>query len=242
MPKIDKAVLLAAGRGTRMREMTADLPKPMLEVRGKPVLQHIVEGLRDAGVTDFLIIVGYRAEAVQNFFGDGSRYKIGIQYATQTVQDGTGRVVELAKNFVAGAPFVLGYGDILVAPENYKRIVDLPTSVEGLISVTRGEDVSKGGAVFVNEQMELVDLREKSDGWSGLSEHAEPWYNAGLYAFGPAIFGFTSKLKPSPRGEYELTDAIREFAQSGRKVQALELTGNWADVRDPETLARLNAS
>ncbi|PYJ51422.1 MAG: nucleotidyl transferase, partial [Verrucomicrobia bacterium] len=74
MARIDKAVLLAAGRGTRMREMTTDLPKPMLEVRGKPVLQHIVEGLRDAGVRGFLIIVGYRADTVQNFFGDGSRY------------------------------------------------------------------------------------------------------------------------------------------------------------------------
>jgi UDP-N-acetylglucosamine diphosphorylase / glucose-1-phosphate thymidylyltransferase / UDP-N-acetylgalactosamine diphosphorylase / glucosamine-1-phosphate N-acetyltransferase / galactosamine-1-phosphate N-acetyltransferase len=236
MSKIDKAVLLAAGRGTRMREMTADLPKPMLEVRGKPVLRHIVEGLRDAGVTDFLIIVGYRAEAVQNFFGDGSRYKIRIQYATQTVQDGTGRVVELAKNYVAGAPFVLGYGDILVAPENYKRIVDHPTSVEALISVTRGEDVSKGGAVFVNEQMELVDLREKPKP----GEPTSPWYNAGLYAFRPTIFDFAAKLKPSPRGEYELTDAIRELARSGKKVQALELTGKWADVRDPEVLARLN--
>src|SRR5436189_2439561 len=101
MAKIDKAVLLAAGRGTRMREMTAELPKPMLEVRGKPVLQHIVEGLRDAGIANFLIVVGYRAEAVQNFFGDGSRYKAAIQYAIQTVQDGTGRVVELAKNFAA---------------------------------------------------------------------------------------------------------------------------------------------
>src|SRR4029077_17672617 len=157
MPKIDKAVLLAAGRGTRMREMTADLPKPMLEVRGKPVLQHIVEGLRDAGVAHFLIIVGYRADAVQNFFGDGARYKIDIQYATQVTQDGTGRVVELAKNFVSNTPFVLGYGDILVAPENYKRIVDLTNEVEAIVSVTRGEDVSKGGAVFVNARMELVD-------------------------------------------------------------------------------------
>jgi NDP-sugar pyrophosphorylase family protein len=77
--KIDKAVLLAAGRGTRMREMTTELPKPMLAVRGRPVLQHIVEGLRDAGLREFLIIVGYRADAVQNFFGDGSRYKILIQ-------------------------------------------------------------------------------------------------------------------------------------------------------------------
>ncbi len=235
--KIDKAVLLAAGRGTRMREMTAEIPKPMLEVRGKPVLQHIVEGLRDAGINSFLIIVGYRAEAVQNFFGDGSRYNAAIQYSTQTVQDGTGRVVELAKNFAANTPFILGYGDILVAPENYERIVDLPEAIEATISVTRGEDVSKGGAVFVNEQMELIDLREKPKP----GEPTSPWYNAGLYAFRPSIFDFTAKLKPSPRGEYELTDAIRELGQSGKKVQAIELTGSWADVRDPEVLAKLNA-
>jgi dTDP-glucose pyrophosphorylase len=237
MTKIDKAVLLAAGRGTRMRELTADLPKPMIEVRGKPVLQHIVEGLRDAGVRKFLVIVGYRADAVQNFFGDGSRYKIDIQYVAQITQDGTGRVVDLARNFVGDSAFVLAYGDILVAAENYKRIVGLADDVEALISVTRGEDVSKGGAVFLNEKMELVDLREKSKP----GEATSPWYNAGLYAFRPSIFEFTAKLKPSPRGEYELTDAIRELAQSGKKVQALELTGEWADVRDPEILAKLNA-
>ena len=237
MTKIDKAVLLAAGRGTRMRELTADLPKPMIEVRGKPVLQHIVEGMRDAGVGKFLIIVGYRADAVQTFFGDGARYKIDIQYATQIKQDGTGRVVDLARNFVNDSAFVLAYGDILVERENYKRLVDLADDVEALISVTRGEDVSKGGAVFLNKRMELVDLREKAKP----GEATSPWYNAGLYAFRRSIFEFTAKLKPSARGEYELTDAIRELAQSGQKVKALELTGEWADVRDPEILAKLNA-
>jgi dTDP-glucose pyrophosphorylase len=238
MTKIEKAVVLAAGRGTRMREMTAELPKPMLEVRGKPILQYIVEGLRDAGVRELLIIVGYRADAVQNSFGDGCRYEIQIQYTTQSMQDGTGRVVDLARNFVGESPFVLSYGDILVDPANYKRIGDLPDDVEAIISVKRGEDVSKGGAVFVNEQMELLDLREKTKP----GEPTSSWYNAGLYAFRPSIFGFTAKLKPSPRSEYELTDAIRELAQSGKKVKALELIGEWADVRDPEILARLNRS
>jgi UDP-N-acetylglucosamine diphosphorylase / glucose-1-phosphate thymidylyltransferase / UDP-N-acetylgalactosamine diphosphorylase / glucosamine-1-phosphate N-acetyltransferase / galactosamine-1-phosphate N-acetyltransferase len=234
--KIDKAVILAAGRGKRMREMTAELPKPMLEVRGKPVLQYIVEGLRDAGVRKFLIVVGYRADAVRNFFGDGSRNNIDIKYATQVTQDGTGRVVDLAKDFVGNTPFILAYGDILIDPANYERIVDLTDGVEAIVSVTRGEDVSKGGAVFVNERMELVDLREKPQP----GEPTSPWYNAGFYVFRPSIFEFTAKLKPSPRGEYELTDAIRELAQSAHKVQALELTGDWADVRDPEILARLN--
>jgi len=235
--KIDKAVVLAAGRGTRMRELTAEVPKPMIEVRGKPVLQHIVEGLRDAGVRKFLVIVGYRAGTVQNFFGDGSRYNIAIHYATQTVQDGTGRVIDLAREFVGNSAFVLGYGDILVDPANYKRVVDLPEDVEAIITVTRGEDGSKGGAVFLNDEMDLLDLREKSQP----GEATSPWYNAGVYVFRPSIFERTAKLQPSPRGEYELTDAIRDLARSGRRVKGFELSGEWADVRDPEILAQLNS-
>jgi len=236
MTKINKAVILAAGRGTRMRELTAELPKPMIEVRGKPVLQHIVEGLRDSRITRLLVIVGYRADAVRDFFGDGSRYNLAIEYKTQTVQDGTGRVVELAHEFVADCPFILAYGDILVDPANYKRLVDLSSDVEAVLTVTRGEDVTKGGAVFLDDDMHLVDLREKPKP----GEPTSPWYNAGLYAFRPGIFDFTAKLKPSPRGEYELTDAIRDVAQAGKKVKAIELTGEWSYVRVPETLARLN--
>jgi len=236
MTKIDKAVILAAGRGTRMRELTAEVPKPMIKVRGKPVLQHIVQGLRNSGIGDLLLVVGYRADAVREFFNDGSRYNVAIQYATQTVQDGTGRVVNLARDFAGNRPFILAYGDILIDPMNYRRVADLPDGVEAILTVTRGEDVSKGGAVFVNGQMELIDLREKPKP----GEPTSPWYNAGLYAFRPSIFEFTPKLKPSPRGEYELTDAIRDVARSGKKVKVLELTGEWADVRDPEILARLN--
>jgi len=245
---IDRAVILAAGRGTRMRELTASLPKPMIEVRGKPVLQHIVEGLRDSGIRECLIVVGYRADAVRDFFGDGSRCNLAIQYKTQTVQDGTGRVVELAQDFVDNRPFILAYGDILVGPANYKRVVDLPDDVEAMLIVTRGEDVSKGGAVFLDDKMHLVDIREKVQPVAGIGDagsrdhrsRLQPFYNAGLYAFRPSIFDFAAKLKPSPRGEYELTDAIRDLAQSGKKVKAIELTGEWADVRDPEILAKLN--
>jgi len=237
MSNISKAVLLAAGRGTRMRELTAELPKPMIKVRGKPILLHIVEGLQAAGIKNFLIIVGYHGDAVRSYFDDGTCFGLQIKYATQVVQDGTGRVVDLARDFVGQSPFVLSYGDILVDPVNYKSIVDLPDEVEAIVSVKRNEDVSKGGAVFVNERMEVADIREKSQP----GETTSAWYNAGVYALRPSIFDWTAKLQPSPRGEYELTDAIRDLAQCGKKVKALELTGAWADVRDPEILAQLNS-
>jgi dTDP-glucose pyrophosphorylase len=233
---ITKAVLLAAGRGTRMRELTQELPKPMLQVRGEPVLQHIIKGLRDAGLTDFLIIVGWHAEVVRDFFDDGAKLGVRVDYATQVVQDGTGKVVELARDFAGLDPFVLSYGDILVAPENYPRICAALAGAEAVVSVKRNEDVTQGGAVFVNERFELIDLREKPKP----GEPTSPWYNAGIYAFRPSIFEFIAKLERSPRGEFELTDAIRNLALAGNKVQALELAGDWADVRDPEILAQLN--
>ncbi len=233
---ISRAVLLAAGRGTRMRELTNDLPKPMIAVRGKPILQHIVEGLGAAGVREVMIIVGYRAEVVREFFGDGGRFGVRVTYATQVQQYGTGKVVELAREFAGEEPFVLSYGDILVDPANYRHLVQLDDSTEAIVSVKHNEDVSQGGAVFVNERFELIDLREKPQP----GEPTSPWYNAGVYAFRPSIFGFIAQLERSPRGEYELTDAIRALALSGRKVQAFELAGDWADVRDPEILAELN--
>src|SRR5438270_10618238 len=152
--KITKAVLLAAGRGTRMRDLTADVPKPMIKVRGKPILLHIVEGLQSASIKDFLIIIGYHGEMVREYFGDGTCFGLRISYAIQTVQDGTGRVLELAREFVGNEPFILHYGDILVDKQNYSKIVDLPNATEAIISVKRGEDVTKGGAVFLNDQME----------------------------------------------------------------------------------------
>jgi len=233
--KVTKAVLLAAGKGTRMKDLTNDLPKPMLEVQGRPILLHIIEGLRAAGVSDFCIVVGYKADVVRGFFGDGSKFGVRITYVTQVVQDGTGRVVELAKEFAGSDAFVLSYGDILISPENYLRLVN-PGDAEALVTVKHNEgEMAKGGCVVVNDRFELTDLIEKPSGPA-----PSPWYNAGVYTFRSAIFDFTARLKLSPRGEYELTDAIRDLAKSGKRVKAIELSGDWADVRDPETLAALN--
>lgn len=236
MSEITKAVLLAAGRGTRMRELTDDLPKPMIPVRGRPILEHIIDGLRAAGVTDILIIVGYRADVVREHFGDGSSHGVSIFYETQVVQDGTGRVVDLARDFCGDDAFILSYGDILIDAENYTRLA-APGPDEALVSVKRNEDVSKGGAVFIDDDFRVTDLREKPKP----GEPTSPWYNAGVYAFRPSIFKHTARLERSPRGEFELTDAIRTLAQSGATVRAIELQGAWADVRDPEVLAELNA-
>jgi UDP-N-acetylglucosamine diphosphorylase / glucose-1-phosphate thymidylyltransferase / UDP-N-acetylgalactosamine diphosphorylase / glucosamine-1-phosphate N-acetyltransferase / galactosamine-1-phosphate N-acetyltransferase len=232
---ITKAVILAAGRGTRMRELTNEVPKPMVEVRGKPILHHILEGVASTGIEEAMIVVGYRKEAIQDYFGDGHRVGLRVEYIEQVTQDGTGRVVGLAEKFCRYQPFLLIYGDILVEPEVYRKLRD-PGEEEMLIAVKYLPDVSKGGAVYLDENFRLVDLREKQDATGAETQ----WYNAGLYAFRPSIFPFIEKLEKSPRGEYELTDAIRAMAHAGLKIKAVEIKGSWADVRDPEILQALN--
>jgi len=232
---VTKAVILAAGRGSRMRELTQEIPKPMVEVCGKPILRYIVDGLRDAGIRKILVVVGYRKEVVQDHFQDGSAFGIQITYAEQVAQDGTGKAVELAKAFCGSDPFILSYGDILVDSSCYIPLTR-PGDAELMLTVRYTDDVSKGGAVYVNNAFEVVDLREKQP--PGQANTC--WYNAGIYTFKSTIFSYLARLQKSPRGEYELTDAIRATAQAGKKVKAVEIKGYWADIRDPEVLAEAN--
>lgn len=245
-----KAVILAAGKGTRMRELTNEMPKPMLKVQGKPILEHILEGLIAAGIREVFIVTGFKAEAIENYFGDGSRWKARIGYGRQVVQDGTGKAPEVAREFVGHSPFLLTYGDILVKPDTYKQMIHRYNEgyFSGVITVTPGEDVTKGGLNFFDDQFCLKRLVEKPtaeqletlkrEGWIKPGEPV--WYNAGVYIFRPSLFEFTAKLQKSPRGEYELTDAIIALMQTKHRMAGLQIQGRWVDVRDPEVLARLS--
>jgi len=246
-----KAIILAAGKGTRMRELTQELPKPMLRVQGKPILEHIVEGVIQAGIRDIFIITGWHAEVIEDYFGDGAKWGARIEFGRQVVQDGTGKAPELAKAFAGESPFLLTYGDILVHPETYAQMVARfgEGDFSGVITVTPGEDVTKGGLNFFDEGFCLKRLVEKpslaqveqlrAEGW--LKPGQPAWYNAGIYIFRPSLFEFTARLEKSPRGEYELTDAISAIVATGQKLAGLEIQGRWVDVRDPEVLAKLES-
>jgi dTDP-glucose pyrophosphorylase len=244
-----KAVILAAGKGTRMRELTNELPKPMLKVQSRPILEHIVTGIVSAGVREIFIVTGFRADVIESHFGNGEKWKARIVYGRQIVQDGTGKAPEVAKEFVRASPFILTYGDILVKPETYEQMIHRFNKghFSGVITVTRGADVTKGGLNFFDEQFCLTRLIEKPspaqleqlrrDGWINPGDAV--WYNAGIYIFRPSLFAFTAKLEKSPRGEYELTDAVTALLAARHKIAGLEIQGRWVDVRDPDVLASL---
>jgi UDP-N-acetylglucosamine diphosphorylase / glucose-1-phosphate thymidylyltransferase / UDP-N-acetylgalactosamine diphosphorylase / glucosamine-1-phosphate N-acetyltransferase / galactosamine-1-phosphate N-acetyltransferase len=235
-----KAVILAAGKGTRMGELTENLPKPMLDVEGKPVLEHIVEGLRDeAGIRDFFIITGWCGNVIRDHFGNGDRWKVNVSYGEQVVQDGTGKAPELAKEWVGKDNFLLTYGDILLRPPtDYKLLVD-SFHEDGVIAVkkVKDEELAKGGAVVLDSAGFMIDLVEKGGSGQVL---ANAYYNAGIYLLTPDIFTHTAKLEKSPRNEYEFTDALKAVVKAGARLRGVTLRGEWADVRDSVVLAELN--
>ena len=155
----------------------------------------------------------------------------------------------MAKRFVGDDPFLLTYGDILVRPETYATMVERFGQGEfsGLITVTPGEDVTKGAINFFDDQFCLRKIVEKpsvekldqlrADGW--LKEGDPMWYNAGIYIFRPVVFEHTAKLQKSPRGEYELTDAIATMIDANEPIAGAKTEGRWIDVRDPEVLKSL---
>jgi dTDP-glucose pyrophosphorylase len=244
-----KAVILAAGKGTRMRELTQQRPKPMLLVQGRPILEWILEGLISAGIREVFIVTGHQAEVIEDHFGDGHRWGVRLVCGRQVVQDGTGRAPEVARAFVGSDNFLLTYGDILVRPETYAHMLQrfAEGDFAGLLTVTAGEDVTKGAVAFFDVQFCLTRLVEKpspaqlqqmqAEGW--FKPDQPVWYNAGIYIFRPLIYQFIARLEKSSRGEYELTDAVAAMAAAGHRIAGMPIAGRWVDVRDPEILAAL---
>lgn len=234
---IRDAVILAAGRGTRMKGLTEDAPKPMLPVRGLPLLEHILAALRTAGVTRYAIVTGYRAEKIEDHFGNGSRLGIEITYRRQEVRDGTARALLLGRETTADRPFLLAWGDVLTDQSNYPALLETFAQIrpDGLLSVNWVEDPCRGAAVYVDPANRIERIVEKPPPGTATTH----WNNAGIAVFEPTVYDFAATVSPSARGEYEIPDAISAMITAGKAIYAFPLQGFWSDVGTPEDLARV---
>ncbi len=229
-----KAVVLAAGKGTRMREITDTIPKPMVEVGGRPMLWHVLRALKGAGATEVAVIVGYKRETIESYFGDGAEVGLDVRYFVQKVQDGTGKAAEPAREFLADGPFFFSFGDILTEPKAYvemvERFEDEPTDL--LLAVRWVEDPYAFGVVEADCDRILRIVEKPAPGTAPSN-----WVNAGIFLADPVFFEYTAKLDLSPRGEYELPDAFRMMIADERVVRPHRLHSYWRDVGTPEDLA-----
>jgi UDP-N-acetylglucosamine diphosphorylase / glucose-1-phosphate thymidylyltransferase / UDP-N-acetylgalactosamine diphosphorylase / glucosamine-1-phosphate N-acetyltransferase / galactosamine-1-phosphate N-acetyltransferase len=236
------AVLLAAGRGKRLGALTADAPKPILDIAGAPLISHIVDALAGAGLTNFIVVTGYLSAQIEGWAKIYERENPGIKVTTVTQSElnGTGGAMLAAKAHLGGqARFVFGWGDILMDRANYPRFVHHARNDEYdlMLAVNRVKDPFRGAAVYVDANMKVERLDEKPAPGTAKTE----WNNAGLFATGQMIFDYIDRLEPSARGELEVPGAIARMIADGRIVRAVDIRGFWSDVGTPEDLEAARA-
>ncbi len=235
-PFLHRAAVLAAGKGTRMGKLTANTPKPMLPIHGKPMLAHILQRLSKAGIEEFLLVVGHGRESIQSYFVN---WPVPIQFCVQEPVNGTGSAALLARKFAANQPFLLTYGDILVGSAEYTHcahVLASDSNIAAVVAVKAVEDPWQGAAVYEREGR-IQQIVEKPPQGSS----ATHWNSAGFYAFRPVLFDYLDRVTASPRGEYELTSALDLMLDDGLDLRISAIKGDWRDVGHPEDLDAVNA-
>jgi UDP-N-acetylglucosamine diphosphorylase / glucose-1-phosphate thymidylyltransferase / UDP-N-acetylgalactosamine diphosphorylase / glucosamine-1-phosphate N-acetyltransferase / galactosamine-1-phosphate N-acetyltransferase len=233
-----KAVLLAAGEGVRLLPITATRPKHLIKVGGKPILQFCLEAVKNAGITEVLIVTHYMGNAIREYFGDGEILGLKISYAEQEKILGTGNATAVSESYVDG-DFVLVYGDLLFGSDTVTKVLQLyeqgkTSAVMGVIPVDKPESY---GIIEFDNQKKFKRIVEKPAAGMAPSNLA----NAGVYIFSEEIFNKIKQTKNSVRGEVELTDAITMLASEGKTVLAAELSkADWFDVGRPWDLLDAN--
>lgn len=231
---MDTAVVLAAGRGMRMGDLTASIPKPLLAVADRPLIAHIAAGIAAAGLRRLVIVTGYLGEKIESALGDGSELGVEIRYERQASADGTGRALLLAQRWIRDQPFLLGWSDVLVEPRVYAEMIRgfAAAPCDVLLAVNEVEDPWRGAAVYVDSEWRVTRLEEKPSRGTAMT----CWNNAGILVCAPPVLDYARRLAPSARGEYELPQAVAQMVREGRIVRARPVLGFWCDVGTPRDL------
>ncbi|HEY50621.1 MAG TPA: NTP transferase domain-containing protein [Dehalococcoidia bacterium] len=223
-----KAVILAAGEGSRMRPLTYTRPKVMLPIANKPVLEHLLIEASAAGIGEFIFVVGYHDEAVLDYFGDGSKWSVRIDYVKQRRQLGTADALKMVADLTEGI-FLLMNGDMVIGRQDIAEMAGSEDTTLAVIEVSdpRGLGVVEAGGGRV------VRIYEKEE------NPPSRLANAGLYLLTPEIFDAIARTVKSPRGEYELTDSLTLLIEAGHNI-GCHTIGQWLDISYPWDLLTAN--
>ena len=228
---INKVVISAAGRGTRMGNLTENMPKHLLDIAGKPFLYYLLKRLEDAGYKEMVLVVGYKKEAFNDFI---SQYPFNLTVVDQHEicgdDYGTAMPIKAVENIVGQEDFVAVAGDNLYSVRDLKKVLieDNYHYISGL-QVTHPEGF---GVLDVNDAGFLKKIIEKPETF------ISDLINCSLYKFTPEIFKAIDRINISPRGEYEITDAINHLAKE-KKVKVVRLEDFWLDFGRPEDIEKL---
>ncbi|WP_038049718.1 glucose-1-phosphate thymidylyltransferase [Thermus caliditerrae] len=224
-----KGLILAAGRGTRLRPLTHTRPKPVIRVAGRPILHYAVDNLLEAGIEEIGVVVSPETEKDIREALSGYR----VRYVLQEEPQGLAHAVAVAQEFLGESPFVLYLGDNLFQKGIRRFLQAFQEGVSAVIALVRVENPRQFG-VAVLEGERIVRLLEKP------KEPPSDLAVAGVYVFTPEVFPVIQNLKPSARGEYEITDAIQGLIDQGKRVVGVEVEGWWKDTGRPADLLDAN--
>ena len=230
-----KALVLSGGSGSRLRPITHTSAKQLVPVANKPVLFYGLEAIRDAGITDVGIVVGDTESAIRAAVGDGSACGLEVTYLRQQAPLGLAHAVLIAREFLGDEDFVMYLGDNFIVG----GITPLVDEFRGgrpdaQIMLTQVPDPRQFGVAELDALGEVVGLEEKP---------AQPKSDlalVGVYIFTAAVHEAVAELKPSGRGELEITEAIQWLIDDGRKVRSTVITGYWKDTGNVTDMLEVN--
>ena len=229
-----RALVLSGGEGSRLRPLTHTSAKQLIPVAGTPILFYALEAIRDAGITEVGIVVGATGDEVRAAVGDGSRWGLSATYIRQPKPLGLAHAVLTASDFVRGEPFLMYLGDNVLL-EGVARFVEEfeRARPDAQIFLARVHEPERFGVAVLNGER-VVRLIEKPKRF--VSDLAL----VGVYLFDDSILEAVATLRPSWRGEYEITEAIQWLVDNGRTVRAEMVEGWWKDTGKPDDLLEAN--
>jgi glucose-1-phosphate thymidylyltransferase len=228
-----QGVILHGGQGTRLRPLTHTGPKQLIKVAGKPVSQWVLEQLRDSGIRDIVIVLGdNNPNKVVEYYGDGSRFGVNITYVYQGKARGLADAVYKVKDVITEDRFLVYLGDNIVPYDNLSSFLSFKGSASILLA--KVDNPNRFGVAVIKEG-KVVKLVEKP------KEKISDLALVGVYAFTKEIFDVIEDLKPSWRGELEITDAIQGLIDKGRKVDYSIIDDWWKDTGTPKDILEANS-
>ncbi len=220
-----KGLVLSGGKGTRLRPFTYTGAKQLVPIANKPVLFYAIEDLVDAGITDIGIVVGDTGSQVRQAVGDGSQFGARVTYVEQDAPRGIAHGIKIARDFIADDKFVLFLGDNFIRDGIVSQVAAFRRdTANAQILLHRMDDPSSMGVAVLDDSQRVLRLVEKP------KHFVSPYAVIGIYMFDRHIFDAVDAIKPSARGELEITDAIQYLIDRGLEVCAHLLQGWWIDT------------